>query len=121
MNAIEKQIYDLLCQYPQVYVSATEVSRNVGNRKWFNADRTWAKPILRRLELDGWLESNPFGEYRIKRVTESTTSFRRALEIPGMSLANTSIICLDDEPVAGTGHSDTGHAAVPAGGVHWSA
>jgi hypothetical protein len=98
MNAIEKEIYDLLCRFPKSYLSATEVSRSVGNRKWFNADRNWAKPILRRLELDGWLESNAFGEYRIKRLMESTTSFRQALHMTGVSLADTNIICLDDLP-----------------------
>lgn len=96
MNSIEKEIYDLLCRFPKAYLSATEISRSVGNRKWFNADRNWAKPILRRLELDGWLESNGFGEYRLKRLMESTTSFRRALQVPGMSLADTNIISLDD-------------------------
>lgn len=98
MNTIEKDIYDLLCRYPKSYLSATEVSRSVGNRKWFHADRNWAKPLLRRLELDGWVESNAFGEYRIKRVMEGTTSFRSALHMTGVSLADTNIICLDDLP-----------------------
>jgi hypothetical protein len=108
MNAIEKEIYDLLCRFPKAYLSATEISRSVGNRKWFNADRNWAKPILRRLELDGWLESNGFGEYRLKRLMDSTTSFRRALQVPGMSLADTNIISLDDvAPDPGAGSSET--------------
>lgn len=95
-NPIEQQIYDYLKRFPQVYVSATEVSRSVGNRKWFNADRSWARPILRRLEMDGWLESNPFAEYRLKRRADETTSFRLAMRIPGAELGDTTIIAMDD-------------------------
>lgn len=105
-NPIEQQIYDYVKQFPQVYVSATEVSRSVGNRKWFNADRNWARPILRRLEMDGWLESNPFGEYRVKRRLNDTTTFRQALSVPGMALGETTIISLDG-PEDGTGSGRT--------------
>jgi hypothetical protein len=96
LNPIEKEVFDYLRRSPMVYISATEVSKNVGNRKWFNADKNWARPILRRLEMDGWLESNPFGEYRVKARADSETSFRDALGKPGMSLGDTAIITSDD-------------------------
>ena len=96
MNPIEQQIYDYLKRFPVSFVSVTDVSKNVGHRKWFNADRNWARPILRRLEMDGWLESNPFGEYRVTRRSDDTTTFRQALSVPGMALANTTIIREDD-------------------------
>ena len=79
-----------------VYISASEISKNVGNRKWFNADKNWARPILRRLEMDGVIESNPFGEYRVKARALSETSFRDALTMPGMSLGDTAIITADE-------------------------
>src|SRR5262245_51081992 len=75
LNPIEKEVYDYLRRTPLVYISASEVSKNVGNRKWFNADKNWARPVLRRLEMDGVLESNPFGEYRVKARPTSETSF----------------------------------------------
>ena len=95
-NPIEKEVFDYLRRSPMVYISATEVSKSVGNRKWFNADKNWARPILRRLEMDGWLESNPFGEYRVKARACNETSFRDALGMPGMSLGDTAIISSDD-------------------------
>ena len=96
MNPIEQEIHDYLKRYPVTFVSATDVSKNVGHRKWFNADRNWARPILRRLEMDGWLDSNPFGEYRLKRRSDESTSFRQALNMPGMALGNTTIIREED-------------------------
>ncbi|HEU0008721.1 MAG TPA: hypothetical protein VFT34_02785 [Verrucomicrobiae bacterium] len=96
LNPIEKEVFDYLRRSPMVYISATEVSKNVGNRKWFNADKNWARPILRRLEMDGWLESNPFGEYRVKARADIETSFRDALGKAGMSLGDTAIITSDD-------------------------
>lgn len=96
LNPIEKEIHDYLKRCPVAFVSATDVSKNVGHRKWFNADRNWARPILRRLEMEGWLESNPFGEYRLKKRADDTTTFRDALRIPGMQLGDTAIICDTD-------------------------
>ena len=95
LNPIEQEIHDYLKRSPITFVSVTDVSKNVGHRKWFNADRNWTRPILRRLEMDGWLESNPFGEYRLVRRPDDATTFRQAMNIPGMSLANTTILSDD--------------------------
>ena len=99
LNPIEQEIHDYLKRSPITFVSVTDVSKNVGHRKWFNADRNWARPILRRLEMDGWLESNPFGEYRLVRRPDDATTFRQAMNIPGMSLANTTILSEDRKSV----------------------
>src|SRR5947207_2688567 len=60
----------------------------MGARHKFDQDRTWARPILRRMELDGYLESNEMGEYRLKSKPGGTTSFIKALSTPGVSLAD---------------------------------
>jgi hypothetical protein len=91
-NSIEQEIINYLKKSPVTFVTTTEISRNVGQRKWFNADRFWSRPILRRLEMDGWVESNPFGEYRLKKRPDGSTTFRQALGVPGMALADTTII-----------------------------
>jgi hypothetical protein len=97
MNADEREIYDFLkTSPPNVFVSVMEISKKLGHRKRFDMDRTWARPFLRRMELDGILESNPFGEYRIKRKEGETTSFKQALDQPGVPLGDTTIITLDD-------------------------
>jgi len=96
MNAQETEIFDFLKRFPQLFVSVTEISKNVGNRKKFNEDRSWSRPFLRRMEMDGLLESNPFGEYRLKRPPDDTTTFKHALTVPGFSLGETAIITLDE-------------------------
>jgi len=69
MNADETAIYKFLQGYPGVFVSVTEISRRMGARRKFDEDRTWARPILRRMDLDGLLESNEVGEYRLRQKT----------------------------------------------------
>lgn len=96
MNAQETELYDFLRRFPQLFVSVVEISKNCGPRKLFNEDRYWARPVLRRMEMEGSLESNPFGEYRIKRRPDDTTTFKRALTMPGFPLGETAIITLDD-------------------------
>jgi hypothetical protein len=95
MNADEAEVYDFLRGYPTVFVSCTEISKKVGKGRRFDQDRTWARPILRRMELDGVLEANAFGEYRI-RAGGPEVNFKEALKTPGVTLGDTTIIKLDD-------------------------
>ena len=111
MNTQETEIFDFLKRFPHLFVSVNEISKNVGSRKKFNEDRAWARPFLRRMEMDGWVESNPFGEYRLKHRPEDTTSFKRALQMPGVPLGETTIISLDD-PDEHLDNSTTTHAAL---------
>ena len=96
MNAQETELYEFLKRFPQLFVSVVEIGKNCGSRKLFLQDRNWARPILRRMEMEGSVESNPFGEYRVKRRPDDTTTFKRALTMPGFPLGETSIITLDD-------------------------
>ena len=48
------------------------------------------------MEMEGWLESNEFGEYRLKNRPEDITPFKDALSTPGVSLGDTAIITLAD-------------------------
>jgi hypothetical protein len=96
MNADETEVFEFLKQYPRLFVSAVEVSKKIGHRRRFLQDRNWARPILRRMELDGILESNPSGEYRLKEFTEGTAHFLAALERPGIELGETTIISIHD-------------------------
>ena len=97
MNADEKAVQDFLQGYPGIFVSVTEVSRRLDGRKKFQKDRAWARPILRRMELDGVLESNQCGEYRLKANQYQTERFKKALGRPGVPLGDTTIISLDEE------------------------
>ncbi len=96
MNFEENEIYEFLKKFPSVYVSVVEISRSVGPRRRFNDDRLWTKPILRRMEAEGWLESNMFGEFRLKKRKEGDTKFLEALGQPGASLGDTTIISLEE-------------------------
>jgi hypothetical protein len=96
MNADETAVYEFLKGYPGMFVSVTEISRRLGARRKFDQDRTWARPILRRMELDGSVEANEVGEYRVKPKPNETTTFRKALSLPGAALGETTLISLDD-------------------------
>lgn len=96
MNTEEKEIYEFLKRFPQQFVSINDISKSVGSRKNFHEDRNWTLPVLRRMELEGWVESNAFGEYRVKAPCEDTTSFLKALKTPGVPLGDTAIITLPE-------------------------
>ena len=96
MNADEVEIYQFLKEYTNVFVSAMEISRKVGRGRRFDQDKTWARPILRRMEMDGLIEANPFGEYRIRVGSPADMHFKEALKKPGAPLGDTTIITLED-------------------------
>jgi len=96
MNADEQAICRFLEQYPGTFVSVTDISRRLGQQQKFKKDRAWSRPLLRRMELDGLVEANPCGEYRLKD-TASGTTFRQALTKPNISLGDTTIIGFIDE------------------------
>ena len=96
MTTEETEIYEFLKRFPNQFVSAGDVSKSVGSRKRLNDDRNWALPVLRRMEIEGWIESSPFGDFRVVHQPEETTTFKKALEMPGASLGDTAIICMKD-------------------------
>ncbi len=93
MSVDENEIYEFMKRFPG-FVSVVEISRNVGQRRRFIEDRLWAKPMLRRMEAEGWLESNMFGDFRLKKRKEHDTQFLEAIDQPGVSLGDTTIIKL---------------------------
>lgn len=97
MGTDETEIYNFLKQFRTVYVSVTEVSRRLGARRKFNVDRAWARPLLLRMEMDGMLESNEYGEFRIRNQAPDT-DFKTALLQADSSvpLGETTIIRLRD-------------------------
>jgi hypothetical protein len=96
MNADETEVFEFLKRYPHTYVSVVEISKTVGDRRKFLGDKVWARPILRRMEMDGILESNLSGEYRIKGSTGgNTTRFMTALGQANVDLGDTTIITLE--------------------------
>ena len=98
MSAEETEIHDFLKQFPNLFVSVLEISKRLGNRGRYDKDKVWARPVLRRMEMEGILESNPFGEYRLVLKAGENLAFKDALNAPGISvpLGDTTIITLDD-------------------------
>ena len=98
MNAEEKEIYEFLKTRLGLFISCSEISKYVGRGRQFELDRNWARPLLRRMEMDGVLEANPFGEYRVRELQPGDTDFREALSQskPGLALGDTTIIKLDE-------------------------
>ena len=96
MTTEETEIYELLKRSPNQFVSVTDISKSVASRKAFNEDRLWAQPILRRMEMEGWLEASDYGDFRVKHRPDETTAFKKAIEMPGVPLGDTTIVCLSD-------------------------
>ena len=100
MNAEETQICEFLKKRGSSYVSVTDISRFLDSGRRFQQDRNWARPILRRMEVDGIVEANPYCEYRLKDAEPETatepTDFKEALRMPGASLGDTTIIRIKD-------------------------
>jgi len=96
MNADEKAIYEMLKASPDTFLSMREISKRLGRGRLFEQDRNWTRPILLRMEMDGLLDSNPFGEYRLSQKSGNTTSFFKAIHVPGVCLGEITIIAMDD-------------------------
>lgn len=98
MNAEETQIYEFLKTRNGNFVSVNDISRFLGHGRRYQQDRNWARPVLRRMEVDGIVEANPYGEYRVKGADAEAqpNDFKEALRMPGASLGDTTIIRIQD-------------------------
>ncbi len=66
MDADERDIFQFLKTWGDQYTAAREIARRAANKKKYYDDPEWAKPVLRRMEERGILESDVQGRYRIK-------------------------------------------------------
>ena len=96
MSIEEMKIIEFLSVRPNLFVSVMEISRFL-DRKKFETDRVWARPALRRMEMNSLLEANPFGEYRVKKMASDAKLFKQALGQPGAKLGDTTIITLQED------------------------
>ena len=96
MSSEETEIFEFLKKCPHRFVPVDEIVQRNGVNKDLGQDRNWLQAILRRMEIENWIEGNADGEYRLKARPEDTTSFRRAMETPGAPLGDTAIITLED-------------------------
>src|SRR5262245_25577300 len=95
MNSEETEVYEFLKQRPNRFVPLTEISGGLAPRLDCCHDSNWMAAILRRMEIEGWIETNPQGDYRLTRRADETTAFKRALETPGSPLGDTAIVISD--------------------------
>lgn len=96
MNAEETEIVEFLQGREGNFVSVSEISKALGRGRRFQKDRNWARPILRRMEVEGILEANDYAEYRVKGAEVQPNDFKEALRNPGASLGDTTIIRIQD-------------------------
>ena len=98
MNSEEKEVYEFLKLRPNRFVRVAEISKELGARQDFCRDRNWMTAILRRMEIEGWVEASPKGGYRLMHQPDETTSFKKAIETPGTPLGDTEIVSLAGTP-----------------------
>ncbi len=96
MSPQEYDIYHYLNRTPGQFVSIYDIVKNVGGNRSFANGRYWALESLARMETEGLVEHNNAEEYRIRHLPDDTTEFLRALESPGCTLGDTTIINIRD-------------------------
>ncbi len=96
MSTDESAIFDYLKLRPRQSFAVDQIAAEAGDGKDFRGDRNWLLAILRRMEIVGWVETDGQSNYRLKPQPDETTSFKKALEIPGAPLGDTAIITIDD-------------------------
>ncbi len=96
MSIEESFLFEYLKKCPRRFVSLDEIATHAGQDHDFCRDRNWVQAILRRMEIEGWVEREEDGKFRLKAQPEETTSFKKALETPGAPLGDTTIISLAD-------------------------
>jgi hypothetical protein len=84
MGSDEIAIIDYLKQFPKNWSTTTEISKRAAGRRRYAQERDWARPVLRRLEADGHLESNEYGHYKLRdELIAKYTSASRKMDREG--------------------------------------
>jgi hypothetical protein len=65
MGSDEHDILDFLKRF-ETFVSPMEIAKKVGGKRRFMENRDWARPVLYRLGVEGLIESNEYGHFRLK-------------------------------------------------------
>ena len=68
MDADERDIFQFLKTWGDKFTNAREIARRASAKKRFHEDPEWAKPVLKRMEERGILESDILGRFRVKPV-----------------------------------------------------
>ena len=66
MGTDEIQVFEYLKSCPNTFVSAIEIARRVGGKRRLREDPDWIRPVLLRMVSEELLESDQFGQYRLK-------------------------------------------------------
>src|SRR5256885_12468567 len=66
MGTDEIQVFEYLKSCPSTYVSAIEIARRVGGKRRLRDDPDWFRPVLRGMVSDELLETDEFGQFRLK-------------------------------------------------------
>ncbi len=100
MNADERAIVDYLKTQPRDFVTAKEICRRAAELERFRREPDWAKPILVRMAKHDILETNAFGQYRLKPEPEKRKRKKIALspKIQQILEASGKVFVLDEDP-----------------------
>src|SRR6266481_6714309 len=66
MNTDDQTVLSYLESFKDQFISHTEVSKRAAGKRRFIENPDWGRTVLQRLALQGVLEVNSFGQYRIK-------------------------------------------------------
>lgn len=88
MDTEERDIFQFLKIWGAGFTAPREIARRAGSKKRFYQDPDWAKPILKRMEERGILESDLQGRFRIKPVAKPKPAGPGAAEAAQIPLEN---------------------------------
>jgi len=103
LSAEEKEILDYLKPLGKQFASPKEVCRRAGGKIKFQKDPYWAKPLLKRLEKSGMLQSNANGHYRIKPQHDNkplvpmSAAIKEILNKSDKDFGQSTILEIDDD------------------------
>jgi hypothetical protein len=105
LSSEEIEIIDFLRPLGKQFASPKEVCRRAGGKLKFQKDPYWAKPLLKRMEKKGFLQSNENGHYRIKpeddkrKKVPMSPAIQKILNNSSKDFGNTSILEIDEDYV----------------------
>jgi hypothetical protein len=77
MGTDEIQVVEFLKTSPNTAVSAREIARRVGGKMRLQDEPEWIRPVLRRMLIEEVIESDGYGQYRLKMREKSNSKPRK--------------------------------------------
>ena len=103
LSSDEQEILAFLKPLGRQFATSKEVCRRACGKQRYNKDPNWAKPLLKKLEQKGFLETNANGQYRVKPEPDGKKKvplaphIQRILDQSNKDFSSSKIIDIDED------------------------